>query len=181
MANACFPSEWMRVTDMNQCNALFPVAENPRMAAGGPLTDDVFKCQLKPVTAKDYRQPLTGAQLVILKDVFPSGVCDYSKPGVGQAPLAGTWLSYPFDGSQLALTIAPATTGAITTTAAADMPSRIAQAQQTLVALGYEPGGTDGIMGPKTRAAVMEFQKDKGLMPTGQVNDDLLFALQSAR
>ena len=37
---------------------------------------------------------LTADQLATLKTVFPGGVCDYSKPGVGQVPLAGTWLMY---------------------------------------------------------------------------------------
>ena len=29
-----------------------------------------------------------------LPAVFPSGVCDYSKPGVAQQPPLGTWLDY---------------------------------------------------------------------------------------
>jgi hypothetical protein len=32
-----------------------------------------------------------------LKAAFPNGVCDYSKPGVGQVPLAGTWLMFMGD------------------------------------------------------------------------------------
>ncbi|MFO1185930.1 MAG: DUF6351 family protein [Bauldia sp.] len=49
MANACYTTEWMRITDMKQCDQLFPNAAHPRMVAGGPGTDDYFKCQLKPV------------------------------------------------------------------------------------------------------------------------------------
>jgi len=30
--------------------------------------------------------------------IFPQGVCDYSRRGVNQKPLAGTWLSYPLPG-----------------------------------------------------------------------------------
>jgi hypothetical protein len=26
--------------------------------------------------------------------VFPEGVCDWSRPGVGTAPVEGTWLNY---------------------------------------------------------------------------------------
>ncbi|MFO1185794.1 MAG: DUF6351 family protein [Bauldia sp.] len=104
MANACFPTEWMRITDMKQCAALFPIGALPRTAAGGPTTEDVLKCQLRPINPKDYRAKLTPNQLVILKDVFPLGVCDYTRPGVGQVPLAGTWLTYPRDlNQQLAL------------------------------------------------------------------------------
>jgi hypothetical protein len=97
MADACFPSEWMRVTDATQCEQLFPYAAHPRMAAGGPPTDDVMKCQLKPITAADYKVKPSAAQIQALKDTFPQGVCDYTKPGVGQVPLAGTWLMYEGD------------------------------------------------------------------------------------
>lgn len=95
MANACFPTEWMRVTDPKQCEQLFPNAAHPRMVAGGPSTDDVFKCQLKPVEARDYKVRPNVVQMAALRETFPGGVCDYSKPGVGQVPLAGTWLTYP--------------------------------------------------------------------------------------
>ena len=37
---------------------------------------------------------LSDAQLTRLKAIFPQGVCDWTKPGVGQVPLAGTWLRY---------------------------------------------------------------------------------------
>jgi hypothetical protein len=30
-----------------------------------------------------------------LREVFRDGVCDYSKPGVGQQPPAGTYLRLP--------------------------------------------------------------------------------------
>ena len=29
-----------------------------------------------------------------MKNIFPDGVCDWSKPGVGQRPPKGTWLSF---------------------------------------------------------------------------------------
>ena len=34
---------------------LFPFDADPRIAAGAPATDDVFKCELKPIDAKDYK------------------------------------------------------------------------------------------------------------------------------
>jgi len=40
---------------------------------------------------------LTAEQLATLKTTFPQGVCDYSKPGVGHVPLAGTWLMFQGD------------------------------------------------------------------------------------
>jgi hypothetical protein len=97
MRDACYTDKYVRITDLEQCQGIFPYAGHPRMAAGGPATDDVFKCQTKAVTASDYKGTLSAAQLNTLRDVFPSGVCDYSKPGVGQVPLAGTWLMYMGD------------------------------------------------------------------------------------
>jgi hypothetical protein len=76
------------------CNKLYPVYGTPRIAAGAPITDDVLKCQLKPLNPKDYVQPLTAEQIRRLNAVFPQGVCDFSRPGVGQQP-AQFWLSYP--------------------------------------------------------------------------------------
>jgi hypothetical protein len=32
-----------------------------------------------------------------LKKVFPNGVCDWSRPGVEQQPLAGTWQTFNRD------------------------------------------------------------------------------------
>jgi hypothetical protein len=58
---------------------------SPRQVAGGPVTEDILKCQLKPVDRADYVSvDLTGAQLARLQAVFPDGVCDFKKPGVGQ-------------------------------------------------------------------------------------------------
>jgi hypothetical protein len=77
------------------CNKLYSKTPAPRIVAGGPLADDVIKCQLKPVSEDDYAPAvLTNAEKLRLVDIFPEGVCDWSKPGVGQAPLKGTWLSY---------------------------------------------------------------------------------------
>jgi hypothetical protein len=67
-----------------RCNQLYPSHNDPRIAAGAPLTDDVLKCALKPISSVDYAQPLSAAQLDRLKAIFPAGVCDYTKPGVGQ-------------------------------------------------------------------------------------------------
>jgi hypothetical protein len=78
-----------------KCNGLYPSHLTPRLVAGAPLTDDVMKCQLKPIDPKDYKVPFTGEELAELSQIFPGGVCDYSKPGVMQVPLAGTYLQLP--------------------------------------------------------------------------------------
>ena len=78
----------------DRCSELYPAHAGPRIAAGGPLSDDVLKCSLKPVDAGDYRHRLTPAQLEQLRRIFPQGVCDYSKPGMGQHRPAATWRTY---------------------------------------------------------------------------------------
>ncbi len=40
--------------------------------------------------------------------------------------------------------------------------------QEGLQKLGYEPGPVDGILGSKTRAAVISFQQDNGLKADGK-------------
>ena len=76
------------------CNTFYPAGTTPRMAAGGPLADDIAKCQLKPLNAADYGVSFTPEQWARLSAIFPEVVCDWTKPGVGQQPLAGTWLSF---------------------------------------------------------------------------------------
>lgn len=76
------------------CNTAYPSGRTPRMVAGGPLAENVVKCQLKPVDAADYAVPFTPGEWARLQATFPAGVCDWTKAGVGQQPLAGTWLSF---------------------------------------------------------------------------------------
>jgi hypothetical protein len=76
------------------CNTHYPSHADPRVVAGAAVANDVLKCLLKPIDRDDYRRPLTDAQLQRLEAVFPDGVCDYTRPGVGQEPLIGTWLRY---------------------------------------------------------------------------------------
>jgi peptidoglycan hydrolase-like protein with peptidoglycan-binding domain len=45
-------------------------------------------------------------------------------------------------------------------------------AQQALQAKGYNPGPIDGIYGPRTTAAVRDYQKAEGLKVTGQMDAD---------
>jgi hypothetical protein len=80
------------VDGKGRCNALYPLHSSTRRVAGSPVTDDVIKCQLKPVDFGDYKVALTSDEKARLQRIFPNGVCDYSKPGVGQAPLYGSYL-----------------------------------------------------------------------------------------
>jgi hypothetical protein len=75
------------VTNMALCDAdpRLQKHESPRQVAGGSISENILKCQLKPMAAADYLPAtLTGAQMARMQAVFPGGVCDWSKPGVGQ-------------------------------------------------------------------------------------------------
>jgi hypothetical protein len=75
------------------CDELVQAYGTPRFGADEPMTDDIIKCQLKPMRADDYPVTFTAAQWSALKKAFPHGVCDYSKPGVSQAKTT-PWLTY---------------------------------------------------------------------------------------
>ena len=74
-----------------KCEQLYPSAPAPREVAGASVASDIIKCQLRPINLADYPANLTPQQVSRLQSVFPAGVCDWSKPGVEQQPLAGTW------------------------------------------------------------------------------------------
>jgi hypothetical protein len=76
------------------CDTKFTYTGLIRMTAGGPNTNDVLKCQLKPLSRTDYGVTFTDAQWARLQAVFPEGVCDFSKPGVGQQPPTAPWLTF---------------------------------------------------------------------------------------
>lgn len=77
-----------------QCETLYPDHSDSRIAAGEPLERLALKCALKPVSASDYAARPDAKQMAILKAIFPSGVCDYSRPPQGQRPLAGVWIRF---------------------------------------------------------------------------------------
>ena len=71
------------------CTREFPVYTTSRIEAGGPITGDVFKCQLKPVSRAlndgTYgSRRFTPEQVERLKAIHPEGVCDYSRPDAGR-------------------------------------------------------------------------------------------------
>ena len=58
----------------------------------------------------------------------------------------------------------------------------IATAQASLKLAGYDLGhyGIDGIAGRYTKAAILQFQKDRGLNPTGILDSETMIALENA-
>lgn len=77
-----------------QCATIYPAPPSPRVTSGADIAADVVKCQLKPVAANAYAVSFSAAQATRLQTVFPQGVCDWSKPGVEQQGLRGTWLKF---------------------------------------------------------------------------------------
>ncbi len=76
-----------KVTDMALCDADARLVKHasPRQVAGGSLSENILKCQLKPLAFTDYGSIVFSAvQQSRLSVVFAGGVCDWSKPGVGQ-------------------------------------------------------------------------------------------------
>jgi hypothetical protein len=58
------------------------------------MATDVVKCRLRPLVRSGYFPILfTDAQWTQLQQAFPTGVCDWSEPGVGQQG-AVAWQTY---------------------------------------------------------------------------------------
>lgn len=75
------------ITDQTVCDAdaKLMVFSSPHQAAGGPQTENILKCQLKPLVFTDYTGiTFSVGQQARLTAVFSDGVCDWSKKGVGQ-------------------------------------------------------------------------------------------------
>jgi peptidoglycan hydrolase-like protein with peptidoglycan-binding domain len=53
----------------------------------------------------------------------------------------------------------------------------VRQVQEALNKAGYNVGYVDGIWGPATQSALRDFQRAKGLEPTGEMDQDVVLAL----
>jgi peptidoglycan hydrolase-like protein with peptidoglycan-binding domain len=58
---------------------------------------------------------------------------------------------------------------------AADTVTRI---QAGLAELGYEPGAINGQLGQETRNAIVKFERDRGIAPTGDISPTLIVELE---
>ncbi|MBZ9819536.1 peptidoglycan-binding protein [Mesorhizobium sp. CA4] len=63
------------------------------------------------------------------------------------------------------------------TTAGIDMKKAVKNIQLILNKNGYDAGGADGVMGGKTKNAIMAFQTDNKMKPTGEIDAPLVKAL----
>jgi len=71
------------------CTSAFPILSTSRIQAGGSQRDDIFKCTLKPVSIALKDGTYAGVnfsdkQKLRLKQIFPTGVCDYRKGDMGK-------------------------------------------------------------------------------------------------
>jgi hypothetical protein len=71
------------------CTQTFPLFRTSRIVSGGPIEGSIFKCALQPVTSAIskglYAPWLPGAgDVARLQQIFPTGVCDYTKPDQGR-------------------------------------------------------------------------------------------------
>ena len=125
------------------------------------------------VVAQERKQDSQGAQ-------SPSSTTQEQKPGSSAT------------GSASGTTSGSAASGASSPSASGDKQSRsasaggqsqtggderIKQVQQKLKNQGHDAGPVDGVMGPKTQAALKEFQSAKGLKDSGQLDRETMAAL----
>jgi hypothetical protein len=71
------------------CTQVFPLHSTSRIVAGAPIEGGIFKCALQPVAAaaaKGLYAPWipSASDVTRLEQIFPQGVCDYTKPDVGR-------------------------------------------------------------------------------------------------
>jgi hypothetical protein len=71
------------------CTQEFQIYSTSRVVAGGPLKGGIYKCQLQSV-GKAIAKGVYGSwepdndERKSLKEIFPTGVCDYSLPDAGR-------------------------------------------------------------------------------------------------
>jgi hypothetical protein len=100
LEDSCWTSATNRIVEHftyqgpGACEALYPSWGDTRTAAGEGLAEDIIKCQLQPLDFADYGVTFTPDQQARLQATYPNGVCDYTQPGVDQAPPDGTWLDW---------------------------------------------------------------------------------------
>jgi hypothetical protein len=92
-ADQCWTAGGLQVLSWEQCRHLFVHGTDPRIAAGGPLRDDIMKCHVTAPRRSAYGATFTARQWRQLHAVFPRGVCDYTLPSVG-AHDSATWHSF---------------------------------------------------------------------------------------
>ena len=117
LTDQCYDGAGTKLSSDLCGGVIVPVYATPRMIAGDDISTDTNKCQLKPLNRGDNYGPLafSDAQWTQLQQLFPTGACDYSKPGVDQQPTIA-WQTYQDSAGKViyggkALPAAPANSG----------------------------------------------------------------------
>jgi hypothetical protein len=85
---------WAGILDdrpQGACTERFPLHSTSRIVAGGPIRGGIFACRRQPV-ARAAAQGLyapwvpSAEDIARLQQIFPDGVCDYTKPDAGLPP-----------------------------------------------------------------------------------------------
>jgi hypothetical protein len=79
---------------MEPCHAVVQIYTTPRVVAGESIATDNNKCRLKPLRRSEYTPiQFTDDEWTTLVKAFPTGVCDWSRPGVDQQSTI-PWMTY---------------------------------------------------------------------------------------
>jgi peptidoglycan hydrolase-like protein with peptidoglycan-binding domain len=151
-----------------------PVAEEPRAQRSDDL---VLAVQSALRRTGHYGGPLDGLAGPQTREAILAFEAEAERPATGEASL------------ELLAAIKTAKAGE--TDALAELAvggqeeepehdSRVAAVQHALSIAAYGPLQADGVFGPQTREAILRFQRDHGLTPTGEISDALMVELRAA-
>jgi len=95
IGDACFSGVGVKLSDGLCPPGIVPKYSTPRIVAGDSVQAMTNKCQLKALNRDDDYGllGLTDAQWTVMQQIFPNGVCDFSKEPVGFGPTV-PWLTY---------------------------------------------------------------------------------------
>jgi hypothetical protein len=80
--------------DASACDATVQAYSDPQLQAGMPETNDTLRCELKPLDRNGYEGlTFTDEQWARMQALYPTGVCDFAKPGLGRHPTR-PWQTY---------------------------------------------------------------------------------------
>ena len=117
--------------------------------------------------------PLPTIQIEPIQPQEELAAINATKPTTSQQPAAAAQ-EHPAQAEAQAPAVASTTADAGTNPASSsgsqkEDPARIREVQLALRAAGFDPGSTDGRLGPRTRMAVRDFQLAHGLEADGKV------------
>jgi len=102
LTDSCFNGSGVKALSTLCPPGIVPKYSTPRIVAGDTIAAMTNKCQLKPLNRDDNYglRGLTDPQWATMMEVFPDGVCDFSKPPVGYGPTI-PWLTYQQDNGEV--------------------------------------------------------------------------------